>query len=145
MDVKKIISFGLDERKATELYEKIEQYILDEVKTKTKQFEQQVLELKLNMAVERQLFMAKAKNIKAAKALIDFGKLNSKKIDEELIKQMIEEIKEDEETKFLFVEDEEDELKVKGFKPFETNLHNNKINRALSYEQLCKQYERGIY
>lgn len=143
MDVKQLISFGLEEAKATEIYNKIQDYISDEVKKKTKEFEEKISLLNLNMIVERHLFKAGAKNIKATKALIDIDKLNKKNIDEELIKQMIDELKNNEETRFLFFE--QDVLKLKGFKPFETNLNKNTVNKNLSYEELCKHYEKGIF
>ena len=143
MDVKQLISFGLEEAKATEIYNKIQDYISDEIKKKTKEFEEKISLLNLNIVVERYLFKAGAKNIKATKALIDIDKLNKKNIDEELIKQMIDELKNNEETRFLFFE--EDALKLKGFKPFETNLNKNTVNKNLSYEELCKHYEKGIF
>lgn len=143
MDVKQLVKFGLDEDKAKEILNKIEKYVLDEVKNKTKEYENKILDLELNMIVERQLFIAGAKNIKATKALLDFEKFNNKNIDESLIKDMIYELKRNEETKFLFFE--QNDFKLKGFKPLETNINSNTINRQLSYEELCKHYEKGIF
>ncbi len=143
MDIKQIIDLGIEEPKAKEIYNKIEKYILEEIKKQTKEYENQILDLKLNMAVERQLFMAGAKNIKATIALIDFSKLNNKNIDEALIKQMIEELKTNEETNFLFFEDKSTD--IKGFKPLETNIDRHTHNKKLSYEELCKYYERCIF
>ena len=143
MDERELIKFGLAEDKAKEIYTKIEKYILNEVKERTKEYESRILDLELNMIVERQLFIAGARNIKATKALLNFEQINKKNVDEELIKEMIEELKENEETKFLFFEQKD--FKLKGFKPLETNINNNLTNRALSYEELCKHYERGIF
>ncbi|WP_250278881.1 phage scaffolding protein [[Clostridium] colinum] len=143
MDVKQLVNFGLDEDKAKQIYSKIQKYIFEEVKNKTKEYENKILDLELNIIVERQLFMAGAKNIKATKALIDFDKLNNKNIDENLINEMIKELKNNEETKFLFFE--QNNLQLKGFKPLETNLNNNTINRQMSYEELCRHYEKGIF
>ncbi len=143
MDIKQIINLGIEEPKAKEIYNKMEQYILEEVRKQTKEYENQILDLKLNMAVERQLFISGAKSIKATIALIDFSKLNNKKIDESLIKQMIDELKTNEETKFLFFEDKD--VGIKGFKPLETNINTHTCNRQLSYEELCKYYEKCIF
>ena len=143
MDIKQLVKLGLDEDKAKEIFSKIERYILDDVKNKTKEYENKILDLELNIIVERQLFIAGAKNIKATKALLDFEKFNKKNIDENLIKEMIDELKRNEETKFLFFE--QNDFKLKGFKPLETNINNNTINRQLSYEELCKHYEKGIF
>ena len=142
MDIKQLIDLGVESSKAKEIYNKIQKYINDEVKIKTKEMENKILDLELKMVVERQLFMAKAKNIKATMALIDFNKLDKNNIDEKLIKSMIDELKNNEETKFLF--EKEDENKITGFKPLETNK-NNIVNNQLSYEELCKYYEKGIF
>ena len=127
MDIKQLVSLGIEESKAKEIYNKIEKYILEEIKLKTKEYENKILDLELKMAVERQLFMSKAKNIKATMALIDFNKLDRKNIEE---------------TKFLFSEEEYN--KITGFKPLESNI-SSIANRQLSYEELCKYYEKGIF
>ncbi|WP_317367731.1 phage scaffolding protein [uncultured Tyzzerella sp.] len=142
MDIKYLMDLGIEKPKAEEIYCKIEKYIFEKMKEKTKEYENKILELELKMTVERQLFMAKAKNIKATMALIDFNKLDSKNIDEKAIKNMIDELKNNEETKFLFNEDEDN--KITGFKPIESSGKN--ISRGqLSYEELCKYYEKGIF
>ena len=142
MDIKQLVSLGIEEPKAKEIYNKIEKYILEEIKLRTKEYENKILDLELKMAVERQLFMSKAKNIKAAMALIDFNKLDRKNIDEKVIKNMVDELRNNEETKFLF--DEEEYNKITGFKPLESNI-SSIANRQLSYEELCKYYEKGIF
>lgn len=143
MDVKHLIQLGLEEAKATEIYNNIQNYTLEQVKNKTKEYEEKISLLNLNLIIERYLFKAGAKNIKATKALIDFDKLNKKNIDEQLIKQMIDELKNNEETRFLFFDD--DFIKLKGFKPLETNFNKMAVNKNLSYEELCKHYEKGIF
>lgn len=142
MDIKQLVSLGIEEPKAKEIYNKIEKYILEEIKLRTKEYENKILDLELKMAVERQLFMSKAKNIKATIALIDFNKLDRKNIDEKAIKNMVDELRSNEETKFLF--DEEEYNKITGFKPLESNI-SSIANRQLSYEELCKYYEKGIF
>ncbi len=142
MDIKQLIKLGLDEDKAKDIFSKVEKYILDEVKKKTKEYEAKILDMKLNMVIERQLAIAGAKNIKATKALIDFDELRSKNIDENLVKNIIDELKKNEETKFLFYN--KNDVSLKGFKPLESNV-NKDMNNDLSYEQLCKYYERGIF
>ena len=143
MDINKLVKLGLDENKAREVYEQVEKYILSKIREKTKEFEEKNLELQLNLVVERQLFMAGARNIKATKALLNFDGVNKKDIDEDYIKAMIDELKQNEETRFLFFE--QNAIKLKGFKPLETNVNNNMLNRDLSYEELCKHYEKGIF
>lgn len=145
MDIKQIIDLdlGIDKSKSKEIYNKIQNYILEEIKNKTKEYQNKILDLELNLIIQRELFKAGAKNIKATMALIDFNKLNKKNIDEDIIKDMINKLKTDDETKFLFLEEEN--TKIKGFKPFETNLNNNITNRNLSYEELCKYYEKSIF
>ena len=142
MDIKQLVNLGIEESKAKEIYNKIEKYILEEIKLKTKEYENKILDLELKMAVERQLFMSKAKNIKATMALIDFNKLDRKNIDEKAIKNMVDELRNNEETKFLF--DEEEYNKITGFKPLESNI-SSIANRQLSYEELCKYYEKGVF
>lgn len=142
MDIKQLTNLGIEETKAKEIYNKLEKYVFDKIKEKTKEYENKMLELELKMAVERQLFMAKAKNIKATMALIDFNKLDIKNIDEKAIKNMIDELKNNEETKFLFSEEEVN--KITGFKPLEAS-GKNIASRQLSYEELCKYYEKGIF
>lgn len=142
MDIKQLINLGIEETKAKEIFNKIEKYILEQINLKTKEAEDKVLDLQLKMAVERQLFMAKAKNIKATMALIDFTKLDKNNIDEKLIKTIIDELKNNEETQFLF--DEEVSNKITGLKPLESNS-NSIVNRQLSYEELCNYYEKGIF
>lgn len=142
MDIKQLIDLGINEPKAKEIYNKIEKYINNQVKLKTSQLEEKILDLELKIAIERQLFMAKAKNTKAAMALIDFDKLDKRNIDESLIKSMIEQLKNNDETKFLFEESLND--KITGFKPLEIN-RNVANKKQLSYEELCKYYEKGIF
>mgnify|MGYP003369178236 CR=1 FL=1 len=142
MDIKQLVDLGIDEPKAKEIYNKIEKHINNQVKLKTSQLEDHILDLELKIAIERQLFIAKAKNTKAAMALIDFNKLDKRNIDETLIKSMIEQLKNNDETRFLFEENQND--KITGFKPLEIN-RNIANKRQLSYEELCKYYEKGIF
>ncbi len=142
MDIKQLVNLGIEESKAKEIYNKIEKYILEEIKLKTKEYENKILDLELKMAVERQLFMSKAKNIKATMSLIDFNKLDRKNIDEKAIKNMVDELRNNEETKILFSEEEYN--KITGFKPLESNI-SSIANRQLSYEELCKYYEKGVF
>nr|WP_317356802.1 phage scaffolding protein [uncultured Tyzzerella sp.] len=142
MDIKQLVDLGIDEPKAKEIYNKIEKHINNQVKLKTSQLEDHILDLELKIAIERQLFIAKAKNTKAVMALIDFNKLDKRNIDETLIKSMIEQLKNNDETRFLFEENQND--KITGFKPLEIN-RNIANKRQLSYEELCKYYEKGIF
>ena len=139
MDLKQILTLGIEESKARELVFKLEKYIMEKEGKMKKEFEQNLKALELEMAVERVLFIEKARNIKATKALIDFSRLDKNNIDEKLIRKIVLELKKDESTKFLF-EDEEGEAKIKGFTPFESNISKREAKK-LSYEELCKYYQ----
>lgn len=144
MDIKNLVELGLDMPKAKEIYNKMQKYINDEIKTKTKELESKLLDVQLKSAVEKQLFIAKAKNIKATTALIDFSKLDKNNIDEKSIKSMIDELKNNKETKFLFDFEDESKTKLTGLIPL-NSIKNNNFNENLSYEELCKYYEKNNF
>lgn len=142
MEIKQLINLGLDENVANQVYIGIQKYVEEKLQKQKEESQNEILEIKLNMAIERQLFMAGAKNIKATKALIDIEKLDKVNIDEKAIRKLINELKNNIETSFLFFEPKDD--KLKGFKPLESNVNLNN-NRALTYEELCKYYENGLF
>lgn len=91
-----------------------------ENKTAKENFEAQLKQMQLDSAVEKALLAAKAKNVKAVKALLDLEKAE---LDGENIKGLDDQIKklqEGEDSKFLFnVEDPGNKTKFKGIKPGE--------------------------
>ena len=90
----------------------------EENKQTQKQYEEELSKIKLENAIEKALISAKAKNIKAVKALLDLEKI--KLNGEELIglKEQIDNLQKAEDSKFLFdVADEKPSFK--GIKPGE--------------------------
>jgi hypothetical protein len=84
-------------------------------------YEAQFKKLQIDSAVEKALIGAKAKNIKAVKALLDLEKAD---LDGESIKGLDEQLKklqEGEDSKFLFDVQSSNKQQFKGFKPGESN------------------------
>ena len=87
-----------------------------ENQTAKEKYEADLKQMRIESEVEKALLNAKAKNLKAVKALLDIGKLE---LDGESLKGLDDQIKtllEDESTKFLFGEGE---ASLKGLKPGE--------------------------
>ena len=87
--------------------------------TKAKEtHESEMTQLKIDFAVEKALTAAKAKNIKAVKALLD---LTDAKLDKDGnvkgLSEQIEKLTADEGTKFLFEAAPKQQQKFKGFQP----------------------------
>lgn len=88
----------------------------EENKQTQKQYEKELNKIKLENAIEKALIAAKAKNIKAVKALLDLEKI---KLDgEDLIglKEQLDNLQKAEDSKFLF-DDGRNNPQFKGFKP----------------------------
>ena len=145
MNINTLNKFGLDENKAKQLFEQIQNYIKNEVEKKTLdeklKYEKELAKIKQKNTVEKELMLAGAKNIKATFALLDEEDVFNDNFNIENIKQKIRELKENENTKFLFFE-KNDEMKLKGFKPFESNIFKEKYDKNMNYEDLCKYYEK---
>jgi len=93
----------------------------NENKAAKEKYEAELKQLQLNNAVERTLIAAKAKNIKAVKALLDLEKLE---LDGETVKGLDEQVKklqESDDSKFLFDIDAKSnkQPQFKGFNPGE--------------------------
>ena len=89
-----------------------------ENKSAKEKFEGELKQLQINNAVEKALIGAKAKNVKAVKALLD---LNGVEFDGETVKGLADQLKklqEGEDSKFLF--DSQGTQQFKGFKPSES-------------------------
>lgn len=92
----------------------------EENKQAQKQYEEELNKIKLENAIEKALISAKAKNIKAVKALLDLEKI--KLNGEELIglKEQLDNLQKAEDSKFLFnIADEKPSFNFKGIKPGE--------------------------
>ena len=90
-----------------------------ENKSAKEKFEGELKQLQINNAVEKALIGAKAKNVKAVKALLD---LNGVELDGDNIKGLDDQLKklqESEDSKFLF--DSQGTQQFKGFKPSESS------------------------
>lgn len=89
-----------------------------ENKSAKEKFEGELKQLQINNAVEKALIGAKAKNVKAVKALLD---LNGVELDGETVKGLADQLKklqEGEDSKFLF--DSQGTQQFKGIKPSES-------------------------
>lgn len=145
MNINTLSKFGLDETKAKQLFEQIQNYIKNEVEKKAYEeklkYEKELLKLKQKATIETELLLAGARNIKATLALLDIDEISAEEFDINKIKEKIFRLKENENTKFLFF-DKNDEIKLKGFKPFESHILKEKYDRNMNYEELCKYYEQ---
>lgn len=102
--------------------------------------------LRIDNAVETALLAAKAKNVKAVKALLDLDEADIDDAGE--VKGLADQIKkltEAEETKFLFDEEKSSGVKVKGLSPAEkgTNDPAAKNPKDMSYDELCAYIDSG--
>ena len=102
--------------------------------------------LRIDNAVETALLAAKAKNVKAVKALLDLDEADIDDAGE--VKGLADQIKkltEAEETKFLFDEEKSSGVKVKGLSPAEkgTNDPAAKNPKDMSYDELCAYLDSG--
>lgn len=144
MNINTLNKFGLDENNAKQLFEQIQNYIKSEVENKTLEmkldYENKLLKISQKAIVEKELMLAGARNIKAVFALLDFDDIETDKFNIQQIKQKISQLKENENTKFLFFQ-QENQLKLKGFKPFESKTLKEKTTSNMDYEELCQYYE----
>jgi hypothetical protein len=110
---------------------------------KDKAHADEIKELKINAAVEAALITAKAKNAKAAKALLDLEK--AELADDGTVKGLADQIKKlqgAEDSKFLF--EETKKPAIKGAKPGETgneDLDNRVDVSKMTYEELAAYME----
>jgi len=118
---------------------KIVDKVLEIVGSEVANIENEFSKFKLNSAVNRSLEASKAKNSKAASALLDMEKIVLSE-DGSItgLSEQIEMLKADEATKFLF----DSESAVKGALPGEKGLDDTKgLNLdSMSYEQLCEHF-----
>lgn len=146
MDINTIMSFGLNEAQAKQVLDKIQQHITSKIETEVNKakllYKDEIAKIKLDIYVENELRLAGARNVKATLALIDFNLIDKQKVDTDAIKKMIDELKLNEETKFLFLQDKALN-KFKGNLPFESVVNKPKISKNMNYEQLCKYYENN--
>lgn len=147
MDIKQIEGYGVGEKRARELFEQIQRYIEqkkdENEKEIQKKWDEKIKKFNLENYVEKQLIISGARNIKATIALIDMDKFLNEGIDEKMIKTAINDLKQDENTSFLFL-DNTDDKKVKGNTPFERKMAGTTSVKNMNYEELCKYYENNI-
>ncbi len=162
MNLQSLIQLGIDESIASILLIQINNLIDEQVNSQVLSKEQEFKDIyqaelastKLNYFIETQAILASAKNITAVKALV-LEKLVITMPDyktnfedsQEVVEFIIFELKESEETQFLFNldSDSKDSQKdasksktFKGFKPLESS--SSKATSAFpSYEDLCSQ------
>lgn len=103
--------------------------------------ESEMNQLKIDFAVEKALTGAKAKNVKAVKALLD---LADAKFDKEGnvkgLQEQIEKLTSDEGTKFLFETQQSNTPTFKGFQPGASGMVNpspEMDTSKMSYDELC--------
>ena len=130
-----------------ELQKQIEQLQTDNATAKAN-YESEMNQLKVEYAVEKALTGAKAKNIKAVKALLD---LDDAKLDKEGnvkgLQEQIDKLVSGEDTKFLFndVQSEQQQQTFKGFQPGATSTGvkpGTEVDTSkMSYEELCAYME----
>ena len=102
--------------------------------------EKEIAQLKIGYEVEKALGSAKAKNAKAAKAMLDMDGL---KLEKEGLKEQIDKLVADESTSFLF-ESKPEAPKFQGFKPgIGDNVKpgENIDVSAMSYDQVVAYME----
>lgn len=90
-----------------------------ENKTAKEKYEADLSKIKINNAVEKALLLAKAKNMKAAKALLD---LENAEIEGDSIKgldKQLKQLRESDDSKFLFESEDNSQTRFKGTKPGE--------------------------
>lgn len=108
--------------------------------TATKAHEAEIKRLKVDTAVELALTAAKAKNVKAVKALLELD--NAELAEDGTVKGLAEQIKklsESEDSGFLF-EQGKPSQNFKGFKPGESGDNppsGGKAPKDMSYDELC--------
>lgn len=95
--------------------------------------------IKIDFAAETALIAAGAKNVKAAKALIDFEKIKISGNSAEGLDEQIHDLINDEDTSFLFGGKEDKTKKFKGFKPEEGKDQTKpKDFKKMTYTEMCK-------
>lgn len=111
-------------------------------KTTTAEFEAKIKQIQIDSAVTTALTGAKAKNLKAVRALLDLDKAE---LDGETVKGLAEQIKklqDGEDTKFLF--DSATPTKFKGVKPpdgTDKKYPTDKKPSEMTYTELCVYME----
>lgn len=103
--------------------------------------ESEMNRLKVDFAVEKALSMAKARNIKAVRALLD---LTDAKLDKEGnvkgLQEQIDKLASAEDTKFLFDATQQNQQKFKGFQPGASTQQkpDGKVDPTeMNYDELC--------
>lgn len=146
MEFKQITELGLTEQKAKQVYDEILKYIDNKVQENLEVLKQEHLKeienLQKDTAIEKELALNGARNIKAVMALIDKDKLTIKNGQVSLLKNKIRELKESPETSFLFFSPENQNFK--GITPFESKMQQRRKIENMDYEELCNYYN-GYY
>lgn len=127
---------------AEELSKQIET-LQAENKASNEKHEAEVKEIKITNAIEKSLTGAKAKNIKAVKALLELE--NVELLEDGSIKDLDKQIKalrENEDTGFLF-NSEDTTPGFKGVKPGEGNHPKPKDPTEMTYSELCEHMASG--
>ncbi|HMM20625.1 MAG TPA: phage scaffolding protein [Selenomonadales bacterium] len=126
---------------AAGLQQKIEELQTANKTTKT-EYEAKIRQMQIDSAVTAALTGAKAKNLKAVRALLDLEKAE---LDGETVKGLADQVKklqEAEDTKFLF--ETPGQAKMKGVKPAEggdKNYPADKKPSEMTYTELCAYLE----
>jgi hypothetical protein len=113
-------------------------------KTAKADYEAKIKQMQIDNAVTAALTGAKAKNLKAVRALLDLEKAE---LDGETVKGLADQIKklqEAEDTKFLFDDDSSQQTKLKGVKPGESGDKGypaDKKPSEMTYTELCAYME----
>lgn len=145
MNIDILNKFGIDEIKSKQLLQQINNYINNEVNKKVSEeknkYNFELMKLKQKSIIENELILAGAKNIKAVFALLNFEDDDYQNFDINNIKEQISKLKQNENTKFLFF-NKENEFKLKGFIPFENKIYKQNSFENLGYEELCHYYEQ---
>lgn len=113
-------------------------------KTTKTEYEARIKQMQIDSAVTAALTGAKAKNLKAVRALLDLDKAE---LDGETVKGLADQIKklqESEDSKFLFDSAAPGQTKLKGVKPGESNdkgYPSDKKPSEMNYTELCAYME----
>jgi len=119
-----LLSLGLSEQQADEII---------------KMNDESIKKIKMELGVENALIKSKAKNVRAASALIDFDRLGYDENGISGIDEQIDVLKKNAETSFLFDEESDKKLKFVGAKAEEGRDRNKPKNiRNMTYTELCK-------
>lgn len=142
MQFKHIDELDLTQQKSKLIYEEISNYIEQKVQEAidlaNQEHSKQLEAIQLDSIIEKEIALSGARNVKSVMALIDKEKLSIKNGQVPLLKQKINELKNDPNTSFLFFNNENHNFR--GITPFESKLHKSKKLENMDYEELCQYY-----